>query len=139
MALKGIWSVLYYGIFASLTGGWLPVRTKNLWLVIFHLYLFLTFIIFPLTVYLVSCWLLKSHVCHVTHSHTHNTCFFSGKGYSETSRLLYMYPFSHPLPPPLSKFLTLFTDFPTILCKVRQKERVWSAEEMGLVTGYPTS
>lgn len=55
MALKGIWSVLYYGIFASLTGGWLPVRAKNMWLVIFHLYLFLTFIALPLTVYLVSC------------------------------------------------------------------------------------
>ncbi len=56
MALKGLWAVLYYGIFASVTGGWLPVRAKNLWLVTFHLYLFLTFIVFPLAIYLVSWW-----------------------------------------------------------------------------------
>ena len=54
MGLRGIWSVLYYGIFASVTGGWLPVRTRNPWLIVFHLYLFLTFIIFPLSIYLVS-------------------------------------------------------------------------------------
>ena len=54
MALQGTLAVLYYGIFASVTGGWLPVRVRNLWLVVFHLYLFLTFILFPLAVYLVS-------------------------------------------------------------------------------------
>ena len=54
MALQGTWAVIYYGIFASVTGGWLPVRIKNFWLVVFHLYLFLTFILFPLVVYLVS-------------------------------------------------------------------------------------
>ena len=54
MAVQGFWAVLYYGILASFTGGYLPVRAKNLWLVVFHLYLFLTFIVFPLAVYLVS-------------------------------------------------------------------------------------
>ena len=54
MALQGISAVFYYGILASITGGYLPVRAKNLWLVVFHLYLFLTFIFFPLVIYLVS-------------------------------------------------------------------------------------
>lgn len=54
MALRGLWSVLYYGVLASLTGGWLPVRLKNAWLIVFHLYLFISFIVFPLAVAFVS-------------------------------------------------------------------------------------
>ena len=54
MALSGLWSVLYYGFLASLTGGWLPVRMKNPWLIVFHLYLFITFIVFPMAVAYVS-------------------------------------------------------------------------------------
>lgn len=54
MALSGFGAVLYYGILASVTGGYLPYRVKNWWLIVFHLYLFLSFIIFPLVVYLVS-------------------------------------------------------------------------------------
>ena len=54
MALSGFWSVLYYGIFASVTGGYVPYRVKNWWLVVFHLYLFLSFIVLPLIIFLVS-------------------------------------------------------------------------------------
>lgn len=55
MALTGFYAVLYYGILASITGGYLPVRSKNWWLIIFHLYLFLSFILLPLIIFLVSC------------------------------------------------------------------------------------
>ena len=48
------WTVLYYGILASVTGGWLPVRKKNAWLIVFHLFLMLTFLAFPLAVFFVS-------------------------------------------------------------------------------------
>lgn len=54
MALQGVWAVLYYGILASITGGWLPVRAKNCWLTAFHIYLILMFVFFPLAVALVS-------------------------------------------------------------------------------------
>ena len=53
MALTGFVAVLYYGIFASITGGYLPFRAKNWWLIVFHLYLFLSFIVLPLIIYLV--------------------------------------------------------------------------------------
>ena len=53
MAITGFSAVLYYGIFASITGGYVPYRVKNWWLVVFHLYLFLSFIILPLIVALV--------------------------------------------------------------------------------------
>lgn len=54
MALTGFAAVLYYGIIASITGGYLPFRAKNWWLVVFHLYLFLSFIVLPLIIFLVS-------------------------------------------------------------------------------------
>ena len=54
MAITGFSAVLYYGIFASVTGGYLPYRVKNWWLVVFHLYLFLSFVILPLIIALVS-------------------------------------------------------------------------------------
>lgn len=54
MAITGFSAVLYYGIFASVTGGYVPYRVKNWWLVVFHLYLFLSFIILPLIIALVS-------------------------------------------------------------------------------------
>lgn len=54
MALTGFAAVLYYGIFASLTGGYLPYRVKNWWLIVFHLYLFLSFVLLPLTIFLVG-------------------------------------------------------------------------------------
>ena len=46
--------MLYYGVLASVTGGWLPFRIKNGWLIVFHLYLFISFIVFPLAVAFVS-------------------------------------------------------------------------------------
>ena len=65
-------NVIYYGIFAAFTGGWLPVRSKrpNRLLVISHLYAFLIFIAAPLTVFLVSqlmeyCVFVQSHVCFI--------------------------------------------------------------------------
>ncbi|CAI8048359.1 Protein pecanex [Geodia barretti] len=54
MAITGFSAVLYYGIFASITGGYVPYRVKNWWLVVFHLYLFLSFIILPLIVALAA-------------------------------------------------------------------------------------
>lgn len=47
-------NILYYGLLASLTGGYLPVRIKNVWLSLFHLVLFLGFLAFPLVVFFVS-------------------------------------------------------------------------------------
>ena len=54
MGLHSLRTVLYYGILASVTGGWLPLRAKNCWLTVFHIYLILAFIIFPLAVAFVS-------------------------------------------------------------------------------------
>ncbi len=54
MGLSGFYGILYYGILASLTGGYLPVRAKNLWLTFFHLFLFIAFLVSPLIVYFVS-------------------------------------------------------------------------------------
>ena len=54
MVVTGFAAVLYYGIFASVTGGYVPYRVKNWWLVVFHLYLFLSFIVLPLVIYLVG-------------------------------------------------------------------------------------
>ena len=73
MALSGFTAVLYYGIVASVTGGYLPFRIKNWWLVVFHFYLFLSFIIFPLIIYLVSMGVALSVTSPptLTHTHTH--------------------------------------------------------------------
>ena len=54
MGTRSIATVLYYGILASFTGGWLPVRSLNYKLILFHLYLFLSLLIAPLLMYLVS-------------------------------------------------------------------------------------
>lgn len=54
MPLQGKWAILYYGILASVTGGWLPVRAKNVKLTLFHLAFFLAFIFLPFSVFHVS-------------------------------------------------------------------------------------
>ena len=54
MALQGKWAILYYGILASVTGGWLPVRAKKLWLTLFHLVFFWAFVLIPFAVFYVS-------------------------------------------------------------------------------------
>ena len=54
MRLKEAGTVIYFGIFASFFGGWVPVRAKNFKLTLFHLYLFLSMLILPLLIYLVG-------------------------------------------------------------------------------------
>ena len=54
MALQGKWAILYYGILASVTGGYLPIRAKKVGLSLFHLFLFLAFIFLPFSVSQVS-------------------------------------------------------------------------------------
>ncbi|XP_019858793.1 PREDICTED: pecanex-like protein 1 isoform X1 [Amphimedon queenslandica] len=54
MGLEEIGNVIYFGFFASFFGGWVPVRAKNLKLAVFHLYLFVTMLIFPLIIYIVD-------------------------------------------------------------------------------------
>jgi hypothetical protein len=66
MAITGFSAVLYYGIFASVTGGYVPYRVKNWWLAVFHLYLFLSFIILPLIIALVRSIPLPSPFLYFT-------------------------------------------------------------------------
>ncbi len=54
MSLSEFGNVLYFGVFASFFGGWVPVRSKNLKLVVFHLYVLLSLLILPLLIVLVS-------------------------------------------------------------------------------------
>ena len=54
MALQGKWAILYYGLLASITGGWLPLRAKNWKLTLFHLVFFVAFLCLPLSVFYVS-------------------------------------------------------------------------------------
>ncbi len=73
MALSGFYGILYYGILASLTGGYLPVRAKNLWLTLFHLALFIGFLVSPLIVFFVSvcAGLITQPLLHNHHTTTH--------------------------------------------------------------------
>ena len=59
--MKVIRTVLYFGVLASFFGGWVPARAKNVKLVAFHLYLFLSFLILPLIVAYVS-WVVDLNV-----------------------------------------------------------------------------
>ena len=59
MALRGKYAILYYGLLASVTGGWvplrwLPVRKKTILLNILHWSFFVIFIFLPFSVYHVS-------------------------------------------------------------------------------------
>lgn len=71
MPLQGKWAILYYGILASLTGGWLPVRAKSISLTLFHLGFFLAFIFLPFSVFHIrplhwSGWFTYSLVVGIT-------------------------------------------------------------------------
>lgn len=54
MGLEEAGNVVYYGIVASFFGGWVPIRSKNIKLIVFHLYLFISMLVIPLIIYLVS-------------------------------------------------------------------------------------
>ena len=54
MSLSELGNVLYFGVFASFCGGWVPVRSKNLKLIVFHLYVFVSLLVLPLLIALVS-------------------------------------------------------------------------------------
>jgi hypothetical protein len=55
--IKESGNVIYYGIVASVFGGWVPVRSIrniDLKLIVFHLYLILSMLALPLLIHFVS-------------------------------------------------------------------------------------
>ena len=58
MSLEEVGTVLYHGVFASFFGGWVPIRSRSLNLIVFHLYIFLSLLILPLLMLLVIIFLV---------------------------------------------------------------------------------
>lgn len=54
MSMEEAGTVIYFGVFASFFGGWVPVRAKSFKLTVFHLYVFLSLLAFPVLIYLVN-------------------------------------------------------------------------------------